>query len=209
MGYVLYGANGSGSSIVEAALRHADVAYEFRRVDMRNHAQRDAAYVAVNPHRKVPTLLTPDGETLTESSAIVVTLAERHPDAGLLPAAGSAARARALRWLMFAASELYPIVEIMDYPERFSPDEASMGGIRDRAIEIWKRRWQTVEAAIDGPYLLGDAFCMTDVYLAVLSKWDLPAEWSAKNAPKVVALAEAVGARPAFAELWPRNFPAK
>ncbi|MEM6992937.1 MAG: glutathione S-transferase family protein [Myxococcota bacterium] len=219
MGYVLYGANGSGSSIVEIALAEIGADYALEIVDAANAAHRDAAYAAVNPHRKLPTLVTPEGDTLTESAAIAITLAERHPDSGLLPPPASAARARALRWMLFAAAELYPIVEIMDHPERFAPDEATRPGVRDTALQIWRSRWRTVEgslgeasAAADsapaGPFLLGQTFCVADVYLAALSRWDLEADWRAANIPKLERLAAAVAKRPKIRELWPKHFPA-
>ncbi len=82
--------------------------------------QRDDTYAAVNPQRKKPALVTPAGETLTESVAILLTFEARHPDAGLLPQ-DQAARAQELLWLLFVATEIYPMVEIKDYPERFAP----------------------------------------------------------------------------------------
>lgn len=210
MDYRLYGANGSGSAIVEAALAESGVAYAVTPVDLGNKAQRDPAYAAVNPHRKVPTLISPLGETLTQSAAIVLTLDERHPDAALLPPAGSEERARALRWMLFAAAELYPIIEIVDYPERFSSDEQSGPGVRDVALEIWRRRWLLVEAELsEGPFLLGQRFCVTDVYLAVLSRWDLAPEWRATNMPKLERLVAAVARRPRLRALWQRHFPAR
>ena len=42
MGYLLYGANGSGSCVVEAVLAEIDADYELKPVDVANHAQRDA-----------------------------------------------------------------------------------------------------------------------------------------------------------------------
>ncbi|TPV96184.1 MAG: glutathione S-transferase family protein [Myxococcales bacterium FL481] len=211
MTYTLYGAKGSGSSIIEAALLEIGAAYAFKPVDMRHDAQREGEYTSINPHQKIPTLVTPESETLTESAAIVLTLAERHPQAGLLPPAASPERARALRWLLFAAAELYPVIEIVDYPERFSPDEAARAGVRERANEIWRRRWLTVEAnAIDeGPCVLGHTFCATDIYLAVLSRWNLANDWRSEHLPRVDRLANEVAARPKLRQLWARSFPGK
>lgn len=210
MSYVLYGANGSGSCIVEAALAEIGADYELERVDAANRAQREAAYASVNPHRKLPTLISPDGETLTESAAIVLTLAERHPEAALLPPAGSRERALALRWMLFVATELYPIMEIVDYPDRFAPDEAASPGVREVALQIWRDRWLIVEQALtEGPFVLGDQFCATDIYLAVVSRWDLPDEWRAANIPKLERLAAAVARRPKLRDVWPRHFPTR
>ena len=96
MPYTVYGFPRSGSCTVELALAAIGVHYERREVDIRADAQRDAAYAALNPHRKIPAVRTPEGELLTESVAILLTLAERHPEAGLLPTM-PAERAQALR----------------------------------------------------------------------------------------------------------------
>ncbi len=209
MGYAVYGAKGSGSAFVEATLLEIGVDYEFRAIDAKNHAQRGAEYAAINPHRKMPTLITPEGETLTESAAIVMTLAERHPEAALLPAPASRERAQALRWLMFAVGELYPLVELMDYPARFADEgEEAAGRLRARALAHWRSRWQTLESQLsNAPYLLGSRFCAADLYLAGLSRWDLPRAWRLEHIPKVERLAVAVAERPALRELWATNFP--
>ena len=120
MSFILYGHRRSGSLAVELALAEIGADYEIRDIDLEIEAQRDDTYAAVNPQRKIPALVTPAGETLTESVAILLTLEARHPDAGLLPQ-DQAARAQELLWLLFVATEIYPMVEIKDYPERFAP----------------------------------------------------------------------------------------
>lgn len=62
-----------------------------------------------------------DGEIITQSVAILLTLDERHREAELLPAPGSKDKAQALRWMVFLAAEMYPMVEMTDYPERLKP----------------------------------------------------------------------------------------
>jgi glutathione S-transferase len=96
MPYILYGSRRSGSLAVELALAEIRADYEVRQVDLDANAQRKDAYAAVNPQRKIPALVTPAGETLTESVAILLTLDERQPEARLLPPAASAERASAL-----------------------------------------------------------------------------------------------------------------
>lgn len=207
MTYVLYGARGSGSCAVECALAEAGAEYELRGIDLRTGEQRGPAYEAVNPQRKVPALVPEDGETLTESVAILLTLEERHRGAGLLPPPGSRARARALRWLLFLATEIYPIVEINDYPERFTPAPGRAGATRELAREIWRTRWRLVEENVAGdPFLLRDGFCLTDVYAAVVSRWAQQDEWRPAHLPKIERLTAAVAARPAIAPVWARHF---
>ena len=71
--------------------------------------------------------------------AILLTLEARHPDAGLLPQ-DQAVRAQALRWLLFVATEIYPMVEINDYPERFAPTPNVAPGVREVAQALADRR---------------------------------------------------------------------
>ena len=208
MTYRLYGSDGSGSGIVEMALAEVGVAVELQPVSLRENAQRSDAYARLNPERKIPTLLTPSGEVLTESAAIVLVLDERFPAARLLPERGTPERAQALRWLTFLACELYPIIEIVDYPERFAPDAASTPGVRERAKHIWQSRWPLVEGAIAGePWLLASGFCATDLYLSVLSRWDLDPTWRAEHLPKVDAIARAVAQRPRSGPILRRHHP--
>ena len=157
--------------------------------------------------RKIPALVIDDGPVLTESVAILLTLDERHPEAGLLPPKGSVERAQALRWLLFAATEIYPVVEINDYPERFATDPAETDAMRERAREIWRTRWLVVEEHASGdPYFASDGFSLTDIYLAVVSRWAQQNAWRPAHIPKIERLTAAVAARPAIAPVWARHF---
>lgn len=209
MTYLLYGDVGSGSATVELALAEIGAAVRLRDLPLEQAAQRDSAYRAVNPQRKLPTLRTPEGETLTESAAILLTLAERHPEAGLLPAA-PAARAQALRWLLFMASELYPLIEIIDYPERFlpgSPGPADCDSLREHVRETWRRRWLLVEqAAVGSPWFLDGGLSLPDLYAAVLSRWAQVDDWRRSQLPRIERIAAAVARRERLAEVWRRHF---
>lgn len=205
MSYTLYGFPRSGSMAIEMAMAELDLDYVVQDVDLHTHAQRNEAFAQINPQRKLPALITPDGETLTESVAILLTLDQRYPDAALLPHK-PAERAQALRWLMFVATEIYPVVEINDYPDRFAPTGVAGSEVREVARSIWRQRWRLVEAEISGaPYLMGEGFCLTDIYIAVVSRWAQQDRWRPANLPKVEALTNAVAARPKLKDIWTRH----
>ena len=207
MTYVLYGHRRSGSLAVEMALAEIGAGYEVHDVDLEAEAQRDERYASINPQRKIPALMTPTGEFLTESVAILLTLAERHPEAGLLPEEPED-RAQALRWLMFVATEIYPVVEINDYPERFASTDDTATVVREVARSIWRKRWLIVEDALAGyPYLLRSGFCLTDIYIAVVSRWAQQDQWRPVNLPSVEELTAKVSKRPAIAPVWSRHQP--
>jgi GST-like protein len=214
MTYVLHGDAGSGSAPIEMALAEIGATVELRAVPLAADAQLAADYRRMNPMGRIPTLVLPDGTVMTESVAILLTLADRHPEAGLLPTPGDAARARVLRWMILAGAEGYPHVTRADYPERFSADPSHADGIRARAREMFRDLWRIVEAeaGLSGdpaaPFLLGARFSLADIYIAVLSRWLGGAAWLPDACPRLAALGAAVAARPRIAPVWQRHFPA-
>ena len=98
-------------------------------------------------------------------------------------------------------------MEINDYPERFTTNPDQIDAMRARAREIWRARWLVVEANAAGdPYLSSDGFSLTDIYLAVVSRWAQQDDWRPISLPKVERLTAAVAARPAIAPVWGRHF---
>ena len=211
MGYVLYGDVGSGSAMVEIALAEAGQGAELRSVPLEGDHQLRAEYRAINPMGRLPTLLLPEGTVLTEHLAILLTIADRHPEAGLLPPPGEAARAVALRWMALLAGEAYPHVTRWDYPQRFSSEAAAAPAIKDRALEMFREVLCVVEdhAGLTGdarqPFLLGTRFSLADIPIAVMSRWCGGRAWTPANLPRIETLAQAVAARPRIAPVWQRH----
>ena len=202
MTWIIYGDRGSGAFCAEAALAEAGADYEFREISLERNEQLKPDYLAINPAGKIPTLLLPEGGILTETLAMLVTIAERHPEPKLLPRPGSFERAQCHRWLAFLASEIYPMVEIADYPARFVPEGAPSEALRQKARERIRGRIAIVEEAVAGPWLLASGFSAADIYLAMFSRWSEAREWVEAHAPKIAALARAVSDRPRIAPLW-------
>ena len=206
MSYTLYGDLGSGAFSAEAALAEAGAPYSFELVSLEKNEQKQPAFLAINPSGKMPALRLPEGEIVTESAAILLTLADHFPQARLLPPQASNDRAYAYRWLAFMAGEIYPIVEIVDYPARFVPDGAAAEALRAKARDRIRERILIIERMIRGPFLLSYGFSILDIYAAMFTRWSLEREWKRANLPKLMALAQAVSERPAIAPLWQRHF---
>jgi len=207
MQYILYGDRGSGSAPVEMALAEIGAAVETRPVPLEHDAQLAADYRRLNPMGRIPTLVLPDGTVVTESLAILLTLADLRPEAALLPPAGDSGRAIALRWMALVAGEFYPCVTRSDYPERFSADPTHAPAIKARAQEMGREIWRIIEAgAAPAPFILGARFSLADLYLAVLSRWMGGRTWIPRHCPRLEAMTQAVAARPAIAPVWARHF---
>lgn len=206
MAYILYGDKGSGAFCVEAALAEAGAPYEFQTISLEKNEQKSPAFLTINPSGKIPALRLPDGEIVTETAALLLIVAERHPEAKLLPPPGASERAQALRWTLFMASEIYPIVEIFDYPVRFAPQGAEAEALRLKARDRVRERILLVERAIAGPWLLPSGFSAADIYAAMFSRWSKCRGWRDENLPKINALADAISKRPATAPIWAKHF---
>lgn len=87
---------------VRALVHHLSLPVEIEVLDLSKGAQRTPEFLAINPNGKVPALV--DGDLkLWESNAILVYLASKHPESGLLPT-DLVARADVERWLFWEAS---------------------------------------------------------------------------------------------------------
>ena len=75
---------GSSSMAPHIALWEVGATFSAKLISFAREEQRSPAYLAINPAGKVPTLLV-DEQPLTEVAAILFYLAERYPDAQLLP----------------------------------------------------------------------------------------------------------------------------
>ena len=62
----------------------AQVDFQRQRVSQDQKRNADPEFQKVSPMNQIPAIIMPDGTVLCESVAISLTLAERHPDTGLL-----------------------------------------------------------------------------------------------------------------------------
>lgn len=102
-------------------LQELGIDFEATTIDLRVGEHRNPEFLELNPAAKLPVLI--DGDlVLSESAAIVIYLAEKYSDRGLLPA-DLEMRADFYRWILFAVTELeQPLWRIARhtalYPER-------------------------------------------------------------------------------------------
>ena len=156
--YLLHGAKGWGSVVVEAALVLMGQAY--RTVDLPQgvYAHDDQELARVNPLRQVPALVLPSGELLTETAAILLWLTEQHPEAGLAPAPGAPERGEFLRWMAYVPGQIYPMYWVRDVPSRLAEGEAAEAVIKTRTAERIADCWAMMESQISpGCYILGSS----------------------------------------------------
>lgn len=141
----LYFCPGTSSMAPHIALHEVGVPFETRAISLRNKTNRTPEYLALNPEGKVPTLLI-DGRPLTEVAAILLYLARRYPEAGLLPKDDVEAEARAVSWMSFIAATVHPA--------------------RRQGLEHARSVYAIVERRLgERIWALGDRFSIADIHL--------------------------------------------
>lgn len=204
--YTLFYSKGCGSAAVEAVLELAGVRHERELADPWEPGPALDRLRALNPLAQIPTLITPGGEVLTESVAILVHLAERFPEANLAPPPGSDERARLWRWLVFLATNIYAAVGVGDHPERWVSESAREELVQG-SIEVRKRAWQILEEQLSpAPFLLGAQLTVLDIQVAMMSRWRPRREWFDAHCPGLAAAVRRTEENPVVAAVWARNF---
>jgi glutathione S-transferase len=203
MTYRLYNRLGSGGFVVEAALALAGAPVELVELESKPGTPLPESFRETNPWGQVPTLILPDGTTMTETAAILIHLAACYPEQRLAPEPGTPAHALFLRWTVFAGVNLYEAVLRAGYPFRFTTDPEATEATRAAAIGRMGAALTVLEEAIgSGPFLLGGSMSLTDVYLAMLFIWCE----SETDTPRLAALKERVKQHPTVAPIWRRHF---
>jgi GST-like protein len=204
----IFGAAGSGSVPIEAMLTLLGIPYEvIEAVTWEDEAARRLVET-VNPLRQVPALVLPSGEVITESAAILIYLADLHPQGRLAPASGDPRRAQYLRWMTYVSAAIYGLVWIIDEPSRVVDGQEQelivAARIRDRRADCWR---MMDEQIAPGRYILGDELTVLDLYVAVVSRFAPRRTRFYKSAPKMAAIVRRVDADPRLQDFWAKRYP--
>lgn len=172
MTYKIYNRPGSAGVAIEATLEFAGIDYQLENIQSVADRPAPDTFRQINPWGQLPTLILPNGDTLTEVPAILIHLAATHPDTAIGPVAGTPEGAQFARWTIFAAVNIHEAISRRTYPSRFSdnPDHyASLIGAADRRL---LEAMQLLEKVIEpGPFLFGEQMCAADIYFAMFVTW--------------------------------------
>lgn len=197
--YQLYYYPGNANLAVHMLLEEIGAEYELVLVDRERNEQNSAAYLALNPSGRIPTLID-GGLVLQETAAICLHLADRHPAAALAPALGSVERAVFYKWLVYLTNTVQAELLTYFYPERLTDDAQATAQVKAHAEARVGRMFDLIEAALaagGGPYLLGARYSAADPYLLMLARWTRLMPAPARQRAQVARCLQAVMARPA------------
>jgi GSH-dependent disulfide-bond oxidoreductase len=177
----LYAAATSNAQRASCMLEETGLPYTLHKVDLAKGGQKTPEFLAINPAGQVPALVDDEtGVTLAQSIAILLYLAEK---SGKLLPKDAKARANALWWVAYAASDVSGTVgTAIGFSRSTLPDKPA-------AVAEWLAGrvvgalGQADKALGDGrAFLCGAEFTVADVAFA-------PAAARAKDLPGVAGLA--------------------
>jgi maleylpyruvate isomerase len=194
---------------VRIALNLKGIAYETAPIHLvkdGGHNKRPE-FRAVNPQMRVPVLVTPAGDVLTQSLAIIEYLDETYPEPALLPR-DPIARAKVRALAEMIACDIHPLNNIG--PLRYLKSDLSQ---EQSAIDTWYHHWvlagfEALEALLQpSPYSFGNQVTLADACL-------VPQVYNARRLkvplekfPKILGVDAACLALPAFERARPENQP--
>ena len=194
---ILYMAPYTCARVTAIALEEAGVEFETRLIRFMRGEHKSAEFKARNPKGKVPALEI-DGDVLTENVAILAYLAERLPQAGLLPRAISAIeRAKILADLCFCSSTLHPLVTRIRMPMFFAGAE-NAPVVKQTAEAATDEHFQLIEGRLaNGPWWYDNVWSVLDGYLYWIFWRVEGAGYDVSRFPRFAAHARANEQRPA------------
>jgi len=137
-------------------------------LDFAKGEHKHPQYLALNPNGAVPTLL--DGDfVLSESRAIMLYLAAKKPESGLVPR-DEQARANALRWQFWDAAHFSPPLGTLTFEKLIKPMLGLGEPRRDKIEEAFtslRRFGAVLDEHLEGKeYLVDNALTLADLTIA-------------------------------------------
>ncbi len=192
----LYGSRNSRSLRCAWALEEAGAPYDYQRIWMMKGEGQSPAFKAINPAGKIPVLI--DGDvTLTESAAIVMYIADKFPDAALMPTS-AAQRAEVFRWIFYVITEVEPHLWAIAQHRFALPEDKRVPALEPTCVWQLHRALHVLEKALTTrQFIAGDAFTAADILATHCMTWALSAKLEGVGEASL-AYIERMKTRPAF-----------
>ena len=166
----LYYARNTAAFAAHVVLEDAKATYNTVKIDFQKEEQNSEEYKKVNPKQRVPALVTPDG-ILTETTAIMLYIAQEHPEMALVPE-DNYSFAIAQSFNAYLASTVHVAHSHKHRGHRWATDDQAISNMTNKVQENMTACGELIEKQLfKGPWVLGDAYSICDPYLAVVTRW--------------------------------------
>lgn len=195
--YTVYGTAKSRAARVIWMLEELELPYEHVAANPRDEAVR-----VVNPSGKVP-VLTVDGVALTDSTAIMQYLTDRH--GALTHASGTLERARQDALTQRILDEFDSVLWTAARHSFILPAEQRVAGVKESLRWEFDRNAAALAGQMgDGTFLMGDTMTVPDIVLTHCCIWANAAKFEIAE-PVLQAYLARMKARPALRRAYQRQ----
>lgn len=201
---------GNASMAPHILLEELGVPFELVRVDRDSGAHKSPEYLKLNPNGLIPVLQHGD-LVLYETAAILLHLADTHPEAVLAPGVATPERAQFYKWLFWLSNTLQAMLIHYFYPERMADDAAGAAAVKRHAEAAIGRMLDQLDSHLathDGPWLLGADYSAADALAFVLCRWTRGFDRPARSLPNLGPYLQRMLARPALQKVFATEQPA-
>lgn len=178
------------------ALEYAGADYEPVRLDFKAQQQRSPEYLKVNPKGRVPALETDRG-VLTETPALLQYVAQAYPQAKLAPLDDTFLLAKMNEINSYLCSTVHPYHAHKGRGARWTDDPAAQEALKKKVPQNMADAFTLLEEhMVKGPWVLGERFSTSDLYLFTIARW-LPGHGiDVKAYPKIADLVQRLQSQP-------------
>ena len=190
---LLYDSPVSGNCYkVRLLLAHLRLPYERRFVDVVDRTQR-RPLEALNPARRVPTLVLDDGRPLAESGAILWYFGE---GTRFVPE-DAYARAQVLQWMFFEQYDHEPAIAVVRFWVAYSGNPDTFPGDLEERRRAGRRALKAMEGHLaEHDVLVGDSLTLADIALYAYTHVAHEGGFDLAEFPAVRAWLDRVAAEP-------------
>jgi glutathione S-transferase len=182
----LYYARNTCAFAAHVVLEDAKATYDTVEIDFQEGEQNSEAYKKVNPKQRVPALVTPHG-ILTETTAIMLYIAQEHPEMNLIPE-DNFSFAIAQSFNAYLASTVHVAHSHKHRGHRWATDDHTLTNLTNKVQENMTACGLFIEEQLlKGPWVLGEKYSICDPYLAVITRWFGDDNVDTSKLPRIMA----------------------
>ncbi|CAN1549112.1 Gst Glutathione S-transferase [Burkholderiaceae bacterium] len=184
-------------------LEHVGADFEAIRLDFQANQQRSAEYLAINAKGRVPALVTERG-VITETPAILLYLAQTHPQSGVAPLDDPFALAELQAVNSWFCSTVHVAHAHGTRGARWADDASALQAMKAKVAQNMTDCFDWIERELlRGPWVMGKDFSVADPYLFTLTIWLMQNGVELARFPRVADHYQRMLALPAVQKIAP------
>lgn len=184
-------------------LEHIGADFEVIRLDFQANQQRSAEYLAINAKGRVPALVTERG-VITETPAILLYLAQTHPQSGMAPLDDPFALAELQAVNSWFCSTVHVAHAHGTRGARWADDASALQAMKAKVAQNMTDCFDWIERELlRGPWVMGKDFSVADPYLFTLTIWLMQNGVELARFPRVADHYQRMLALPAVQKIAP------